>query len=94
MAKERPVARPIPPYVLLPEFQWNNGVDIGGQKAGFLGAKYDPFVSGDPSLPGYAVPGLDLLPEVPLDRLGARDDLRQALDRTVARSATPRRLDG
>jgi hypothetical protein len=85
VAKQRPVAKPIPPYVLMPEFQWNNGVDIGGQKAGFLGAKYDPFVGGDPSLPDYAVPGLDLLPEVPLDRLGRRDDLRQALDRAVGK---------
>jgi len=85
VARERPVGKPIPPYVLLPEFQWNNGVDIGGQKAGFLGAKYDPFVGGDPSLPGYAVPGLDLLPEVPLDRLATRDDLRQALDGAVGR---------
>jgi hypothetical protein len=84
-AKERPVGKPIPPYVLLPEFQWNNGVDIGGQKAGFLGAKYDPFVGGDASLPGYAVPGLELLPEVPLDRLSRRDDLRQALDGAVAK---------
>jgi uncharacterized protein DUF1501 len=83
VAKQRPAERPVPPYVLLPEFQWNNGVDIGGQKAGFLGAGFDPFVGGDPSLPSYAVPGLDLLPEVPLDRLQDRTDLRQALDRAV-----------
>jgi uncharacterized protein DUF1501 len=83
VAKERPAQKPVPPYVLIPEFQWNNGVDIGGQKSGFLGAKYDPFVGGDASLPDYAVPGLDLLPEVPLDRLSVRDDLRQALDRAV-----------
>ncbi|MBA4064708.1 MAG: DUF1501 domain-containing protein [Isosphaera sp.] len=83
VAKERPVDRPVPAFVHLPEFQWNNGADIGGQKAGFLGAKYDPFEGGDPSLPGYRVPGLEPLPEVPLDRLGARDDLRQALDRAV-----------
>jgi hypothetical protein len=87
VAKQRPATRPVPPYVLVPEFQWNNGVDIGGQKAGFLGPAFDPFVGGDPSLPGYAVPGLDLLPEVPLDRLSARDDLRQALDRAVSARA-------
>ena len=81
--KARPVGKPIPPFVHLPEYQWNNGVDIAGQGAGFLGAAFDPFVGGDPSLPGYTVPGLDLLPEVPLDRLGRREDLRQALDRTV-----------
>ncbi len=27
-AKLRPVDKAIPPYVLLPEYQWNNGVDI------------------------------------------------------------------
>ena len=84
-AKLRPATRGLPPYVLLPEYQWNNGVDIGGQKGGFLGARFDPFVGGDASLPDYRVPGLDLLPEVPLDRLARRDDLRQALDSAVAK---------
>lgn len=84
-AKLRPATRPVPPYVLLPEYQWNNGVDIGGQKGGFLGPKCDPFEGGDPSLPDYRVPGLDLLPEIPLDRLARRDDLRQALDSAVAK---------
>ncbi len=84
-AKLRPVDRPVPPFVHLPEFQWNNGADIPGQSAGFLGARFDPFVAGDPSVKDYRVPGLDLLPEVPLDRLGARDDLRQQLDRAVGR---------
>ncbi len=85
MARLRPAERPVPSYALLPEYQWNNGVDIAGQKGGFLGAKCDPFVTGDPSLPDFGVPGLDLLPEVPLDRLAVRDNLRQALDRAVAR---------
>jgi hypothetical protein len=84
-AKVRPVAKPIPAFVHLPEFQWNNGVDIGGQKAGFLGADYDPFVGGDPSLPDYEVPGLEMLPEVPLDRLNRRNDLRLELDRAIGR---------
>ncbi|AMV29133.1 hypothetical protein VT84_32360 [Gemmata sp. SH-PL17] len=95
-AKLRPVEKAIPPYVLLPEYQWNNGVDIGGQKGGFLGAKSDPFVSGDPSLPSFSVPGLDLLPEVPLDRLNQRDDLRNALDAAIAKrgdSAAAQRLN-
>ena len=84
-AKLRPVAKPLPAFVHLPEYQWNNGADIAGQSAGFLGPRYDPFVAGDPSLPGYRVPGLDLLPEVPLDRLAGRDGLRESLDRAVAR---------
>jgi hypothetical protein len=84
-AKLLPAGKPLPAFVHLPEFQWNNGADIPGQSAGFLGARFDPFVAGDPSLPGYRVPGLDLLPEVPLDRLAGRDGLRQTLDRAVAR---------
>jgi hypothetical protein len=92
-AKFRPADRAIPSYVLLPELQWNNGVDIGGQKAGFLGPKFDPFVGGDPSLPDYRVPGLDLLPEVPLDRLAGRDGLRQGLDRAVGRLGDAAALD-
>ncbi len=84
-AKYKPVNKPIPAFAHLPEFQWNNGFDIAGQSAGFLGAKYDPFIGGDPSLPGYRVPGLDLLPDVSLDRLGNREDLRQALDQAVGK---------
>jgi hypothetical protein len=85
VAKLRAAGRAMPPYVLLPEYQWNNGVDIGGQKGGFLGARCDPFVSGDPSLPDFGVPGLDLVPDVPVDRLATRDDLRQALDAAIAK---------
>ena len=80
-----PVDKPIPPYVLLPEFQWNNGVDIGGQKAGFLGAKYDPFVGGDPSLPDYAVPGLDSSPKC---RSTGSARATTCARRSTARSAT------
>jgi hypothetical protein len=83
-ARLLPPANALPPYALLPEYQWNNGVDIGGQKGGFLGAKCDPFVTGDPSLPNFAVPGLAELPELPMDRLATRDNLRQALDSAVA----------
>ena len=94
LAKLRPPANPLPPYVLLPEFQWNNGVDIGGQKGGFLGASCDPFVGGDPSLKGFSVPGLELAADIPLDRLGRRNDLLAELDRGVGRmgqsSATDR----
>jgi hypothetical protein len=85
MAKYRPAEKPVPAFVHVPEYQWNNGVDIAGQGAGFLGAAYEPFVAGDPSLKGYSVPGLDLLPGVPLDRLGERNDLRQELDRAIGR---------
>lgn len=83
LAKLRPPATPLPPFVHLPEFQFNNGVDIGGQKGGFLGASSDPFVAGDPSLKGYSVPGLELSADLPLDRLGRRNVLLSELDRGV-----------
>jgi hypothetical protein len=93
VAKVRPNSSPVPAFVHLPEFQWNNGFDIAGQSAGFLGPRYDPFVGGDPSLPDYRVPGLELLPEVPLDRLNQRNDLRRDLDRSVARLGDADSLD-
>jgi hypothetical protein len=93
VAKLKPVTRPIPPYVLLPEYQWNNGVDIGGQKGGFLGAACDPFVGGDPSIKNYSVPGLDLAADLPLDRLGERDDLRKQLDKAVGKLGESAPLD-
>jgi len=83
LAKLRPPATPLPPFVHLPEFQFNNGVDIGGQKGGFLGASCDPFVGGDPSLPGYSVPGLELSADLPLDRLSRRNALLSELDRGI-----------
>jgi hypothetical protein len=92
-AKLKLVAKAIPPYVLLPEYQWNNGVDIGGQKGGFLGAACDPFVGGDPSLKGYTVPGLELSADLPLDRLGRRNDLRGQLDKAVGRFGESSALD-
>jgi len=91
--KHRPPDRPVPGFVHVPEYQWNNGVDIAGQSSGFLGASFDPFVSGDPSLPGYQVPGLAERPEVPPSRLAARDDLRIGLDRSLARLGQSPSLD-
>lgn len=82
-AQQRPASKPVPSSVLLPEYQWNNGFDIGGQKGGFLGASFDPFVGGDPSLKDYRVPGLDIAADLPLDRLGQRNDLLKQLDRSI-----------
>ena len=79
-AKLHPVDRPVPGFVHVPEYQSNMGHTIAGQGAGFLGAGFDPFVTGDPSLKGYKVPGLDVRADVPLSRLAGRDDLRAALD--------------
>ncbi len=84
LAKLRPGGGPLPDFVHIPEYQSNLGVDIAGQSAGFLGAAYDPFVAGDPSLPNYRIPGLSPAREVPPARLKGRADLLGKIDRALA----------
>ncbi|MEX0642272.1 MAG: DUF1501 domain-containing protein [Pirellulales bacterium] len=72
--------RSLPPFVHLPDMMSNNGHDLPGQRAGFLGARYDPLVAGDPSVGNYSVPGLALPPDVSLDRLFQRRTLLARLD--------------
>jgi hypothetical protein len=83
LAKLKPTGKPLPAFVHIPEFMSNLGVDIAGQSAGFLGAPFDPFISGDPSLPGYQVPGMTPLKDVPLQRLSRRGALLKELDRSL-----------
>lgn len=63
---------PLPPFVHLSEIMSNNGQDLPGQHAGFLGPACDPFVLGDVSVPGYRVPGLQLREEVSEQRVQRR----------------------
>ncbi|HTM53207.1 MAG TPA: DUF1501 domain-containing protein [Pirellulales bacterium] len=65
----------LPPFVQVPDVMSNNGYDLPGQRAGFLGAAFDPLVAGDPSAPQYEVPGLSLPSELSLDRLFRRRTL-------------------
>jgi hypothetical protein len=83
VSKLRPTGQALPSFVHLPERMSNLGVDIAGQSAGFLGAAYDPFLAGDPSLPGYEIPGLALSREVSLNRLRERGQLLNQLDRKL-----------
>lgn len=95
-ARFRPTGRALPDFIHIPEIMSNNGFDIPGESAGFLGPRFDPFVTGDPSLPGYRVPGLAAAPELSLERLGQRDQLARALDRELGRladDAAAERLD-
>ena len=69
LAKLRPTGRPLPDFIHTPDWMSNNGSFLPGQDAGFLGAAFEPFVAGDPSLPDYKVPGLELPSELPLDRV-------------------------
>lgn len=80
LAKLRPLDD-LPEFVHLPEIMSNLGYDIPGERAGFLGAKYDPLVAGDPSAPGYRIPGLTLPESMPEARLSLRRELLAQLDR-------------
>jgi len=81
LAQLRPVDKPLPPFVHLPDVMSNNGQNLPGQDAGFLGGACDPFVAGDPSAPGYEVPGLTLNRDVGHDRLAVRRGLLAEINR-------------
>jgi Protein of unknown function (DUF1501) len=84
----------LPEFVQLPDVMSNNGRDLPGQRAGFLGAAYDPLIAGDPSAPGYQVPGLERPGDVPAVRSAARRLLLDALDRTAGASTfAPRQVN-
>jgi len=83
VAKLRPTNRPLPDFVHTPDWMSNNGSFLPGQDAGFLGSQFEPFVTGDPSLPNYKVPGLDLPRELSLERVGRRRALLDSVDRTL-----------
>ena len=70
----------IPEFVHVPEIMFNNGDEIPGERAGFLGPAFDPLVSGDPSAPDYRVPGLSLPQSSSLDRIELRRQLLHRLD--------------
>lgn len=84
LSRLRPIERRLPAFVHVPEILSNNGYDLPGQRAGFLGAAYDPFVTGDVSAPGYQAPGLGLPVEVPIERLDRRHELLRLLDDRLA----------
>ena len=80
VAKLRPTPT-MPEFVHVPEIMFNNGDEIPGERAGFLGPAFDPLVSGDPSVTGYRVPGLVTPDGISADRLTARRQLLDQLDR-------------
>ncbi|HVA46530.1 MAG TPA: DUF1501 domain-containing protein [Pirellulales bacterium] len=88
-----PVERRLPAFVHLPEIMSNNGYDLPGQRAGFLGAAFDPLVTGDASVSGFQVPGLGLPAEVPIERLDGRHRLLRLLDERLGRLADDAPLD-
>jgi hypothetical protein len=72
---------PIPPFVQIPEVMSNNGYDLPGQRAGFLGPGFDPLIAGDPSVAGYRIPGLTFADQMSRDRLSHRRDLLVEVNR-------------
>ena len=93
LAKLRPTGRNLPDFVQMPDWMSNNGAFLPGQGAGFLGGPCEPFLTGDPSLPGYKIPGLDLPRELSLDRVNRRRDLLDAVSRAVDPDSAVDRLD-
>ncbi len=93
LARLRPTGRPLPDFVHTPDWMSNNGSFLPGQDAGFLGAEFDPFVSGDPSLPRYEVPGLTLPRELSLDRVQRRRGLLDAVDHSLGDGRAVEDLD-
>ena len=79
----RPSSGEMPGFVHIPEIMSNNGFDIPGELAGFLGAAHDPFITGDPSLPGYQTPGLTPQPALTLGRIERRESLLKKLDHAL-----------
>ena len=88
LAQRRPLTD-LPEFVHLPDIMWDAGHDLPGQRAGFLGSNYDPLVAGDPSVPDYRIPGLELPRDVSHLRFERRHQLLSLLDRTADARVQP-----
>lgn len=74
MAKERGPKDGLPPFVVIPD------KDLSAE-AGFLGATYDPFISGDPNAKNFSVKDVTLPAGVLPEEAQARKGLLAAMDR-------------
>lgn len=87
VARLQPQRRGLPTAVTLP--RWNRFLDLpndyAGEKAGFLGRAYDPWlVKADDEGQVFQPEGLQLPVEVPVGRLGERRPLLATVDRHIA----------
>lgn len=73
MAKERGPQNGLPPFVVIPD------KDLSAD-AGFLGAAYDPFISGDPNARNFSVKDVTLPAGISSDEAQARKRLLAAMD--------------
>lgn len=72
----------------------HNVVDLPGQNAGFLGARFDPMqIIGDPNQPNFEVRNLSLPGGVSEGRMNDRRALRQILDRQIGSETDGSELD-
>ncbi len=88
MKRLLPAGRDLPSVVTLPEPVKNNpGIFVAGQTAGFMAAEYEPFLlECDPNEPGFQVPGLTPLPELPSVRLDRRRTLLEQVNQVTDRA--------
>lgn len=91
LAKMRPSGQPLPDYVHLPKEFFNCGNFIPGVLAGFLGDAYDPLIAGDPSVPNYEVPGLEL--RLPGSQFESRRRLLNDIDHGLGGASDRRALE-
>ncbi|MFO0890056.1 MAG: DUF1501 domain-containing protein [Isosphaeraceae bacterium] len=93
VGKIRPTTSNVPDCVHTPDWMSNNNALLPGQDAGFLGAEFDPLLAGDPSLPGYRIPGLDIPDRLRGPRLERRHALLRAIDGAIGDGAAVDGLD-
>jgi len=79
LAKLRPTEGSMPSFFHMAEIMSNNNFDLPGQRAGFLGGGFDPFVLGDVSAPDYQVPGINFPKQVDARRAERRFELLNEL---------------
>jgi len=71
----------LPSFAMIPEFISPVGVPRPGQHAGFLGAKFDPYlINSDPNLPSYSPGELRLTADLSPARLSRRRSLLAVLE--------------
>ncbi|MBL8210210.1 MAG: DUF1501 domain-containing protein [Bryobacterales bacterium] len=87
VAKELGPRNGLPPFVCIPRR------DICAD-AGFLGAAYDPFITGDPGAKQFKVQDLSLPRNVSLEESAARTRLLQAMDADLREMEKSKLLEG
>ncbi len=97
LALLKPPSGPVPPFVCVGGTQIVCGNQIPGQRAGYLGPSYEPYVvEGDPNARNFRVPELTLPADWTRLRLERRRSLLQAVDhaeRLAERGTAPETLD-